>query len=93
MDQWVPTFRAERQRTVAALGLGGGLNRRNPWVQEFEQALDAYETARTAGYWGRALRLLLEARMYAIAAEEPKLEEWVTDLLVEAIATREAKRR
>jgi hypothetical protein len=93
MDQWVPTFRAAQQRTVAALRLGGVLNRRKPWVEEFEKALDAYETARTAGYWGRALRLLLEARMYAIAAEEPRLEEWVTDLLVEALATREAKRR
>lgn len=63
-----------------------------PWKEEFLIRYQSYLAARTLGQWSRAMKALHEARIYAIAAEQWSLESRLTELMVEAIANREARR-
>jgi hypothetical protein len=63
-----------------------------PWKEEFMTRYHSYLAARTSGQWSRAMRALNEARCYAIAGEQWSLESRVNELIVEAIANREARR-
>lgn len=67
--------------------------RRWPWKRDFLRLFNKYWAARQMRAWPRALRSLNEARCYAIAGEQWELESWINELIVEAIAKREARRR
>ncbi|HLO02467.1 MAG TPA: hypothetical protein VK191_05080 [Symbiobacteriaceae bacterium] len=64
-----------------------------PWKTDFLRLFSKYWSARRMRAWPRALRSLHEARCYAIAGEQWDLESWINDLIVEAVAKREARRR
>jgi hypothetical protein len=62
------------------------------WREHFLALFYTYLAYRIARHWNRALSTLQEARCYAMAGEQRLLESWVNELIVEAIAKREAKR-
>lgn len=64
-----------------------------PWKRDFLRLFSKYWAARQLRAWPRALRSLHEARCYAIAGEQWELESWINDLIVEAVAKREARHR
>lgn len=101
MEQLVP-YHTEEQDLLLVDGLPDHLVEtfpvdsmatRWPWKLDFLRLFSKYWSARQMRAWPRALRSLHEARCYAIAGEQWELESWVSDLIVEAIAKREAKCR
>lgn len=101
MEQLLP-FRTEEPdlwlmsdlpRELAATFPVDAVASRWPWKLDFLRLFSKYWAARQMRAWPRALRSLHEARCYAIAGEQWELESWLNDLIVEAIAKREARRR